>query len=85
MGQLKYSVMLGENEYQTCMKILEQRGIRLWNDKQGRTLVARLVSYHDGEMIMVEPDGNRFRTKELNWSKEDQEWIAAEKNKRGIQ
>ena len=84
-GQLKYAVNVGENDYQTWMKKLEKQGHRRWHDKQGRTLVARLVSYHDGEMIMVEPDGNRFRTKELNWSKEDQEWIAAEKNKRGIQ
>jgi len=47
--------------------------------------VARLVSYQKGEMVMVEPDGNRFRTKESSLSSEDQEWIIEEKKKRGIQ
>jgi len=67
------------------MKKLEKQGYRRWHDKQDRTLVARLISYHKGEMIMVEPDGNRFRTKETSLSREDQDWIAAEKKKRGIQ
>jgi hypothetical protein len=34
--------------------------------------------------VMVEPDGNRFRTKESYLSKQDQAWLAAEKKKRGI-
>ena len=83
-GQLKHSVNVGEHDYQNWMKKLEKQGYRRWHDKQGRTLVARLVSYYNGEMVMVEPDGNRFRTKESNLSKDDQEWIAAEKKKRGI-
>jgi thioredoxin-related protein len=84
-GQLKHSVNVGESEYQTWMKKLEKQGYRRWHDKQDRTLVARLISYHKGEMVMVEPDGNRFRTKESSLSREDQDWIAAEKKKRGIQ
>jgi hypothetical protein len=36
-------------------------------------------------MVMVEPDGNRFRTKESSLSRADQDWIEAEKKKRGIQ
>lgn len=83
-GQLKYAVNAGQHDYQNWMKKLEKDGYRRWSDKQGRTLVARLVSYYRGEMVMVEPDGNRFRTKESNVSREDQEWIAAEKKKRGI-
>ncbi len=83
-GQLKHAINVGTNDYQSWMKKLEKQGHRRWHDKQGRSLVARLVSYHAGEMIMVEPDGNRFRTKEQSLSREDQEWIAAEKKKRGI-
>jgi len=85
LGQLKHSVSVGESEYQSWMKKLEKQGYRRWHDKQDRTLVARLVSYQKGEMVMVEPDGNRFRTKESSLSSEDQEWITEEKKKRGIQ
>ena len=84
-GQLKHSVSVGESEYQSWMKKLEKQGYRRWHDKRDRTLVARLVSYQKGEMVMVEPDGNRFRTKESSLSSEDQDWIIEEKKKRGIQ
>ncbi|MFM2172024.1 MAG: hypothetical protein RI957_2253 [Verrucomicrobiota bacterium] len=83
-GQLKHAANVGESDYQNWMKKLEKQGYRRWHDNQGRSLVARLISYREGEMAMVEPDGNRFRTKEHSLSKEDREWIAAEKNKRGI-
>lgn len=83
-GQIKHSVNVGELEYDTWMKKLEKQGYRRWQDQDNRKLVARLVSYHNGEMVMVEPDGNRFRTKESRLSKSDQEWIKAEKKKRGI-
>lgn len=84
-GQLKHSVNVGESEYQTWMGKLEKQGYRRWQSQQGQSLVARLVSYHKGEMIMVEPDGNRFRTKESSLSRSDKDWIAAEKKKRGIE
>lgn len=84
-GQLKQGVNVGTDEYQSWMKKLEKQGYRRWESKQGQTLVARLVSYHKGEMVMVEPDGNRFRTKETSLSSEDQQWIVAEKKKRGIE
>ena len=34
---------------------------------------------------MVEPDGSRFRTNESKLSDADQDWIKAEKKKRGMQ
>jgi len=83
-GQLNHAVNVGQSDYQDWMKKLEKQGYRRWHDKQGRTLVARMISYQQGEMIMVEPDGNRFRTKEHSLSEEDQKWIVAEKNQRGI-
>ena len=84
-GQLKHSVNVGEDEYKSWMQKLEKQGYRRWESQQGQTLVARLVSYHKGEMVMVEPDGNRFRTKESSLSRNDQDWIATEKKKRGIE
>lgn len=84
-GQIKHSVNVGEDEYAVWLKKLEKQGYRRWEDQSGRSLIARLVSYHKGEMVMVEPDGNRFRTKESRLSKSDQTWIAEEKKKRGIE
>lgn len=84
-GQLKQAVNVGHDEYESWMKKLEKQGYRRWESKQGQTLVARLVTYHKGEMVMVEPDGHRFRTKESSLSRADQDWIVAEKKKRGIE
>jgi thioredoxin-related protein len=84
-GQLKHSVNVGTEEYQVWMKKLEKQGYRRWESNKGQMLVARLISYHKGEMVMVEPDGNRFRTKESSLSRVDQEWIVTEKKKRGIE
>ena len=83
-GQLKHAVNVGRSGYDEWMKKLEKQGYRRWEGPDGRTLVARLVAYHQGQMVMVEPDGNRFRTKESSLSKQDQAWVAAEKQKRGI-
>ena len=84
-GQLKHSSRVGKIEYDSWLKKLEKQGYRRWYSRTGQTLVARLVAYRNGQMIMVEPDGNRFRTNENFMSIEDQEWLAAEKKKRGIQ
>jgi hypothetical protein len=83
-GQLKHASRVGQIEYDSWLKKLEKQGYRRWHSKTGLTLVARLISYRKGVMIMVEPDGNRFRTDESFLSREDQEWLAAEKKKRGI-
>lgn len=84
-GQLKHSSSVGKEEYSVWMKKLEKQSYRRWTDRDGRTLVARLISYHQGSMVMVEPDGNRFRTKESQLCDADQTWILDEKKKRGIQ
>jgi thioredoxin-related protein len=84
-GQLKHSSSVGKEEYAVWMKKLEKQGFRRWTDRDDRTLVARLISYNKGSMVMVEPDGNRFRTKESQLCDADQTWILEEKKKRGIQ
>jgi hypothetical protein len=84
-GQLKHSSSVGKEEYAVWMKKLEKQGFRRWTDHDDRTLVARLISYNKGWMVMVEPDGNRFRTKESQLCDADQTWILEEKKKRGIQ
>lgn len=84
-GQIKYSAGVGESEYQAWLQKLEKQGYRHWTDKQNRRVVARLVSYNKGTLVMVEPDGNRCRTDEGKLSDQDRDWIKAEKTKRGIE
>jgi len=84
-GQIKYSAGVGESEYQAWLQKLEKQGYRHWTDKQNRRVVARLVSYNKGTLVMVEPDGNRCRTDEGKLSDQDRDWIKAEKKKRGIE
>jgi len=84
-GPIKYSTGVGESEYQAWLQKLEKQGYRHWTDKQNRRVVARLVSYNKGTLVMVEPDGNRCRTDEGKLSDQDRDWIKAEKTKRGIE
>ncbi len=84
-GQLKYNSNVGEADYETWAKKLEKQGFRRWHDKDNHRVLAKLVSYDKGTLVMVEPDGSRFRTDEGKLSDQDQDWIKAEKKKRGIQ
>jgi thioredoxin-related protein len=84
-GQLKYNCGVGEAEYDAWAKKLEKQGFRRWQDKENHRVLAKLVTYDKGTLVMVEPDGSRFRTNESKLSDADQDWIKAEKKKRGIQ
>ena len=84
-GKLRYSQSIAERNNSAWRKKMEDRGYRTWSDGRGRvTIFARLVSYHEGELVLVEPDGTRSRTRESNLSAGDRAWIAEEKRKRGM-
>jgi hypothetical protein len=84
-GKLKHSQSVAERNAASWRKKLEARGYREWRDARGRvTVFARLAAYHQGELVLVEPDGSRAKTREKNLSAADREWIAAEKRKRGM-
>jgi len=84
-GKLKHTQMVAERNHAQWRKRMEERGYRDWRDARGRvTVFARLVAYHEGELVLVEPDGTRAKTKETHLSASDREWIAEEKRKRGL-
>ncbi len=83
-GQLKQSAGVAAENHKRWVASLEQKGYREWSDGKGRSIFAKLVSYRDGELYLVEPDGQRFRTHEKKLSAGDQEWIRLEKEKRGM-
>lgn len=84
-GQLRQSAKVASDKHEKWKQRMEKKGYRTWKDPRGRKIFAKLVAYRDGELIIVEPDGTRARTKERNLSPEDQDWIAAEKRARGIE
>jgi len=84
-GKLKHAQSVAARNNDRWRKKMEERGYREWRDSRGRvTIFARLVNYHEGGLVLVEPDGSQVRTRQANLSKADQSWIAEEKRKRGI-
>ena len=83
-GQLKHSESVSTRFYQEWRAGLEKKGYRDWRDPRDRKIFAKLVSYQNGELILIDPDGTRFRTSEAKLSDADQQWIAAQKQLRNI-
>jgi thioredoxin-related protein len=83
-GQLKQGVSVAADNYKNWRSGLEKKGYREWSDGKGRAVFARLVHYHEGELVLVEPDGQRARTHENKLSSQDRLWIQQQKAARGI-
>ncbi|GAA5484329.1 thioredoxin family protein [Haloferula sargassicola] len=84
-GQLRQASILARESYANWREKMEKKGYRDWSDPRGRHLFAKLLSYRKGTLILVEPDGNRARTRETSLSQKDRDWIAEQKRLRGIQ
>ena len=84
-GQLKQGVSLAQSSQKSWRASLEKKGYRNWSNDSGKVVFARLGAYHEGQMILVEPDGQRIRTHEKSLSAGDRVWIQDEKRRRGIQ
>ena len=84
-GQLKQGVSLAQASQKSWRASLEKKGYRDWSNDSGKVVFAKLGAYHEGQMILVEPDGQRIRTHEKSLSAGDRVWIQDEKRKRGIQ
>jgi thioredoxin-related protein len=84
-GQFKQAVAVSNNSYEGWRKGMEKKGYREWSDRRGRKIFAKLVSYNKGNLILIEPDGGRARTKESSLSDKDKDWIAEQKKLRQIQ
>jgi len=83
-GLIKQAVAASENEYKEWRNKLEAKGYREWEGKTGRKVFAKLVSYSEGNLILIEPGGERFRSHESKLSKNDRKWIEDQKATRGI-
>jgi hypothetical protein len=83
-GLIKQAVAVNSNQYQEWRKNLESKGYRKWEGSNGREVLAKLVTYSKGDLILIEPGGERYKTNESQLSKKDQKWIAEQKILRGI-
>jgi thioredoxin-related protein len=84
-GQLKHAEAVSAESYKGWRSGLEKKGYREWKDRKDRKIFARLISYNQGTLNFIEPDGTRSRTKEESLSDEDRSWIADQKKLRKLQ
>jgi len=83
-GQLKQAKAVSDSAYQGWRKGMEKKGYREWEDRKGRKIFAKLISYAKGELILIEPNGDRARTRETVLSDKDRAWIDEQKKLRNI-
>ena len=84
-GLIKQAEVASSHQYASWRKGLEAKGYREWKGKTGRKVFAKLLSYSEGSLILIEPGGERFRTHESKLSNDDRKWIEEQKALRGIE
>lgn len=84
-GQLKHATAVSQEAYKGWRSGLEEKGYRDWQGRRDQKIFAKLASYSKGNLVLIEPDGTRSRTKESNLSDTDRAWIAEQKKRRNIQ
>jgi thioredoxin-related protein len=84
-GLMKHAVAVTAEQYKEWRKKLEAKGYRDWEGVTGRKVFAKLVSYSQGNLVLVEPGGVRYKTHESKLSNKDHQWIREQKAKRGIE
>ncbi len=84
-GQLKQAHAVSMESYKGWRAGMEKKGYREWQDRRDRKIFAKLLSYSNGELVLIEPNGSRARTKESVLSDKDRAWIAEQKKLRSIQ
>ena len=75
-GQLKHAESVSTRAYTAWRAGMEKRGYRDWQDRLGRKVFAKPFGYAKGELILIDPDGSRFRTQESKLSDADRTWLA---------
>jgi hypothetical protein len=84
-GLFKQAESVSANAYKAWRTGLEKKGYREWSDRKDRKVFARLTSYSQGTLILIEPDGTRCRTHENKLSDADRAWITEQKKLRNLQ
>ena len=83
-GRLKSAGASAERHQKDWRRKMEKKGYRTWTGRRkGKVIFAKLLRYHDEELVLVEPDGRKFRASEANLSDGDRLWIKGELAKRG--
>ncbi len=83
-GQIKHGEAVSTAAYQGWRAGLEKKGYREWRDRKDHQIFAKLISYSEGTLLLIEPDGARARTQEESLSAKDRAWIAEQKKLNGI-
>ena len=83
-GLMKQGVASSNAAYKEWRTKLEGKGYRQWEGRRGKKIFAKLINYSDGNLVLIEPGGERFKTNESNLSKKDRKWIDEQKALRGI-
>jgi thioredoxin-related protein len=84
-GLIKHGEAVAATAYASWRADMEKKGYRTWSDGRGRNVFAKLQHYSNGQLVLIEPDGTRSRTRESSLSASDQKWISEQKALRGIQ
>ncbi len=84
-GLIKQAVVVTENQYQEWRKNLEAKGYREWEGTNGKKVFAKLQSYSKGDLILIEPGGERYKSHESRLSRKDNKWLAEQKSLRGLE
>lgn len=79
-GQIKHGEAVSTRAYTSWRAALEKKGYREWQDRRGRKVFAKWVSYSKGNLVLIEPDGTRSHTHEDKLSDADRTWIIEQKN-----
>ena len=80
-GKLKNAVLTIEHNHKIWKRRMEAKGYRDWSGKNGQVVFAKLARYYKGDIVLIEPDGNRVKTTTLGLSGDDRGWIIAEEKK----
>lgn len=80
-GRLKSGYKVALKDYANWREEMESKGYRMWHDRRGRTLFAKLNRYKVTHIELKEPDGSKSTLAIKKLSAEDQQWIEREKRK----
>jgi hypothetical protein len=83
-GLIKQGEAASAHAYESWRSSLEKKGYREWRDRNDRKVFAKLTSYSNGTLTLIEPDGTRSRTHENKLSDKDREWLGEQKRIRGL-
>ena len=80
--RLKDRILTEKHNEKIWRKGMKAKGYRVWTGRNGQQLFARLTRYRNGDIVLVEPDGRKSKTSELQLSKKDRDWLDKQRARR---